>query len=280
MISYIGGKARIAPHLIVPNIPVDIEIYSEVFGGMFWTYFNMDLLKYPKLKKIVYNDFNPLNYNLFQCVQNPGKLKEAMMEIPCQKFGESVTPDVYKDQFLRFQSEIFNPGFKVSQHDYLVAAKYVYILAQVFSGSKPEKATFVDLKGKYRSKYLSFLDKLTKKDWVDHFISITDVENMDFEDFIDKYDGESTYFYCDPPYWKTEKYYANHEFSEEDHERLSISLKKIKGRFSLSYYYFVSLPRWFPENEYRWIKRNFAKASAAKKGVSQSIAEEILILNY
>ena len=64
-LSYIGGKSRIAPKLIIPNIPTDIEEFVEVFGGMFWTFFSMDLKLFPNLKKVVYNDFNPLNYNLF-----------------------------------------------------------------------------------------------------------------------------------------------------------------------------------------------------------------------
>ena len=70
MISYIGGKSKIAPQLIIPNIPNDIETYVEPFSGMFWTFFKMDLSKFNKLNKIVYNDFNPLNVNLFNCVKN------------------------------------------------------------------------------------------------------------------------------------------------------------------------------------------------------------------
>jgi site-specific DNA-adenine methylase len=69
VISYIGGKSRIAPKLIIPNIPMDIENFIEVFGGMFWCFFNMDLKKFPNLKNVVYNDSNPLNYNLFKCLQ-------------------------------------------------------------------------------------------------------------------------------------------------------------------------------------------------------------------
>ena len=65
MISYIGGKARIGKW-IREYIPEDIETYVETFSGMFWVFFNMDLTKYPNLKTVVYNDFNPLNANLFK----------------------------------------------------------------------------------------------------------------------------------------------------------------------------------------------------------------------
>jgi hypothetical protein len=79
-----------------------METYVETFGGMFWCFFNMDLSKYPNLKTVVYNDFNPLNYNLFQCVKNPTLLLEAINSIPCQEFGKENTPSVYKEQFVNF----------------------------------------------------------------------------------------------------------------------------------------------------------------------------------
>ena len=279
MISYIGGKSKIGKW-IVPFYPTDMETYVEPFSGMFWCFFNMYLEKYPNLKKVVYNDFNPLNYNLFKCVQNPSELQRVMDEIEVQQVGVIDTSIELKEKFNMFQSEIFGEGFKVGNCDYIVAAKYVYVLSQVFSGSKPETSSFIDLKGKYRSKYLAFRDKLSKPNWVDHFLKITDVENLDFQDVIEKYDSPSTYFYVDPPYWKTENYYSNHDFDRDDHERLAIALNKIQGKFSLSYYDFELLHDWFPETKNRWEKKEFAKAAAAKKGTKQNMGEELLILNY
>ena len=279
MLSYIGGKSKIGKW-IVDLYPQDMEVYLETFGGMFWCFYNMDLPKYPNLKKVVYNDFNPLNYNLFKCVQNPSELQRALDGIEVQQLGVSQTPILMKEQFTTFQAEVFNSGFTANVPDYDAAAKYVYVLTQVFSGSKPETSSFIDLKGKYRSKYLSFRDKLSKPDWVEHFLKITDVENMDFGDVITKYDSENTYIYLDPPYWKTENYYSNHDFDRQDHERLANVLHKVNGKFSLSYYDFELLHTWFPQPQYRWEKKSFAKAAAAKKGVKQNLAEELLIMNY
>jgi len=279
MLSYIGGKSKIGKW-IVPFYDKDMETYVETFGGMFWCFFNMDLKQFPNLKRVVYNDFNPLNYNLFKCIQTPERLLEEINNIPCQQKGEEVTDPIYKEQFNLFQSEIFNKDFKVGDTDYVVAAKYVYILTQVFSGSKPETSSFIDLKGKYKSKYLTFRDKLSKPDWIEHFLKITEVENMDFAEVIKKYDSPTTYFYVDPPYWKTENYYSNHDFDREDHERLAITLKGIEGKFSLSYYNFDILCEWFPKNDYFWQTKEFAKAASAKKGEKQNMGEELLIMNY
>lgn len=279
MLSYIGGKSKIGKW-IVDHYLRDMNTYVETFGGMFWCFYNMDLSEYTNLKRVIYNDFNPLNYNLFQCVQNPTELQRALDQIPVQQFGVQVTDQSYKTRFTEFQTEIFQSGLTINYPDYEIAAKYVYVITQVFSGSKPEKSNFIDLKGKYRSKFLAFRNKLSNPKWVNHFSRITHCENMDFQDVIEKYDSPSTYIYLDPPYWKTENYYSNHDFDRNDHERLATVLNSVQSKFSLSYYDFELLHDWFPEERFRWVKKQFAKAAAAKKGVKQNLAEELLILNY
>jgi DNA adenine methylase len=281
MLSYIGGKSKIGKW-IVPYYPKDMETYVETFGGMFWCFYNMNLKEYPNLKKVVYNDFNPLNYNLFQCIKNPEKLLEECEKLVVQKKGVFPTDSVCERQFVSFQAELFNENFSPKAYDYEVAAKYAYVLTQVFSGANPEKSKFIDLKGKYHSKFTSFKNKLSNLNYVEHFLKISDVENMDFEDVINKYDGPNTYFYVDPPYYIVGEgaYYSNHDFSRHDHERLANCLKNIEGKFSLSYYDFELLHKWFPDNEYKWEKKQFVKAAAAKKGTTQNFGEELLIMNY
>jgi DNA adenine methylase len=116
---------------------------------------------------------------------------------------------------------------------------------------------------------------------VEHFNRISEFRLGDFEDVIKEFDSPTTYFYVDPPYWKTENYYSNHDFDREDHERLADCLKGIKGKFSLSYYDFQLLNEWFPKEEYKWEKKEFAKAAAAKKGKTQNtINYELLIYLY
>lgn len=279
MLSYIGGKSKIGDW-IVDYYPKDMETYVETFGGMFWCFFNMELSNYPNLKRVVYNDFNKLNYNLFQCVNNPSELGKAMDQLQVQQKGVSVTPPQIKQDFKNYQQELFANDFVVGNCDYEVAAKYAYVITQVFSGSKPEKSNFIDLKGKYKSKFLTFRDKLRNPKWIEHFLKISHVENSDFQQVIEKYDSPSTYIYLDPPYWKTESYYSNHDFDRADHERLSVVLRAVQSKFSLSYYEFDLLHQWYPETQFRWERKKFPKAAAAKKGKKQNMAEELLIMNY
>ena len=279
MLSYIGGKSKIGKW-IVDYYPQDMETYVETFGGMFWCFYNMDLNKFPNLKTVVYNDFNPLNYNLFKCLENPTELLKAVNSIPCQEKGVENTPELYSILFQNYQQSLFSGDLVIKSPDYMLAAQYAYILTQVFSGSKPETSGFIDLKGKYKSKYLTFRDKLCNPKWLDKFLKITNVENLDFAEVITKYDSESTYIYLDPPYWKTENYYSNHDFDRNDHQRLAETLHNVVGKFSLSYYEFPLLHEWFPKTDYRWQTKEFAKAAAATKGKTQNKGTELLILNY
>ena len=285
MISYIGGKSRISS-FIIPYIPKDIETYVESFSGMYWVFFKMNLDDYPNLNKIVYNDFNKLNVNLIRCVSTDhNKLLEACEKVPVQlkRDDNTPTPSECEEFFNQSQKEIYSPDIIISgDPDYELASKYALVLSSIFSGSNPSGSKFIDLKGKYHSKFTSFMNKLRDVKWQRMFNSITIVENMDFQDVIEKYNGDKTYIYNDPPYYIVGEgsYYSNHGFTREDHERLAICLKSTKARWSLSYYYFDKLEEWFPRDEYRWVEKEFNKASGAKKGSAQSKGTELLIMNY
>jgi len=280
MISYIGGKARIGKW-IAPFIPKDTKIYVEPFSGMFWVFFNMDLAKYPDLEIVVYNDFNGLNANLMRCARDYDRLWAELAKYPCQQLGVVDTPPEYREIFNKCQKEVFADDLVIGENpDFELAGKYVYVLTQVFSGSKPEKSKYIDYKGKYRCKVLIFMDKLKNPKFREHFDKISFVDSNDFEDVINMFDSKDTFFYLDPPYWKTENYYSAHDFDADDHGRLCTILPKIEGKFALSYYEFPLLSEWLPKDKYTWESKGFAKAAAAKDGVAQNIGTELLIMNY
>jgi len=280
MISWIGGKSRISKW-INSYIPKDTEIFIEVFGGMMWDFFKMDLDEFSKLKTVVYNDSNKLNANLFRCVKHYDKLYNELLKYPYQQLGVKDTPIEHSEMFYKFQKEVFDTSLIIGDvPNFDIAAKYVVVVCQIFSGSKPETAKFMNYRGKYKSKVLIFMDKLKNDKYRKHFDKITHVEGEDFEKLIKKYDSKKTYFYCDPPYFRTEHYYSNHDFGLNDHERLANILKDMEGRFSLSYYDFPQLSEWFPKDEYTWKSKEFKKAAAAKAGVKQNSSEELLIMNY
>lgn len=276
MLSYIGGKSKIGTW-IRSFIPKDIEIYVESFSGMFWVFFKMDIPSFKNLKKVVYNDVNPLNVNLFRCLKDYNKLWEISKDIPIED----------SDLFESFKLEVFSEDVDLSEPNFEIAYKYAYIVSQVWSGTDPKRGNliknggYVSKKtGQYVSKFEIFRSKLIDPKWHRYFDSITDIESLDFEDVIKKYDSPKTYFYCDPPYFKTEKYYINHDFGIETHERLANTLSNISGKFGLSYYYFDKLDDWFPKSQYNWNSKEFVKTAMAVSGKPQTKGVEILILNY
>ncbi len=58
--------------------------------------------------------------------------------------------------------------------------------------------------------------------------------NMNYSEFTERLDRETTLFYLDPPYFGCENDYGKDMFAREDFERLAEQLATIKGRFLLS----------------------------------------------
>lgn len=269
MISWIGGKSRISSW-IIPFIPKNIETYIEPMSGAFWVYLKMDLGEYPQLSKIVYNDFNDYLVNLFMCCKDHENFHEYLQ---CYKSQD-------KELFYQFQKDLFEIKGEYEMPNFENAMKFAYLTSQVWSGISPSDGKYIDLKGKYRSKFDTFKDKLVNKSYVKNLDKITDFENLDFQKVIEKYDNEKSFFYVDAPYYNTEHYYSNGSFNKDDHERLALTLKNIQGKFAMSYYDFPQLSEWFPKDSYRWEQKDFAKASMAQSGKEQTKGTELLIMNY
>lgn len=274
MISYIGGKSRMAKW-ICEYIPNDIETYVEVFGGAFWVYVKGDINDKPNLKEVVYNDKNLFMANLFGCMREPKVFYERLSEVESQN---AATFKEFQTSLNTYALHLRNLELNECGMD--LAVKYAYVATQVFSGSKVLESKFVDLKGKYSSKYDALRNRLQKPEIQDKLKKITAVENLGYEELIKKYDSPTTFFYTDPPYWKTENYYSNHDFTINDHELLCKILTQIKGKFALSYYDFLDLRTWLPKNKYFWKQKEFAKAAGASKGKKQNKGTEVLIMNY
>ena len=71
---------------------------------------------------MVYNDFNPLNYNLFKNVRgsNYESFRELLNEEDCQGYKDeydATTVDDLTNKFKSYQKEIFAPGFKITEEN-------------------------------------------------------------------------------------------------------------------------------------------------------------------
>lgn len=208
--SWIGGKKSLR-ELIVSLFPLYYERYIEVFGGGGWVLFR----KPPGNDFEVYNDFNGLLTNLYRCVrEKPNELIDALYFV----LNSREDFDIVKEALVRD-----SPTSDVIRASYFYQLiRYSYASGLTSYGSQPHDmwSNFPLIEQAHRR-----LSKVV-------------VENKDFEKLIRQYDRPVSFFYADPPYFETEKYYKNvgeDGFKKEDHIRLRDTLMGIEGKFLLSY---------------------------------------------
>ena len=208
--SWIGGKKSLR-ELIVSLFPLYYERYIEVFGGGGWVLFH----KPPGNDFEVYNDFNGLLTNLYRCVrEKPNELIDALYFV----LNSREDFDIVKKALARD-----SPTSDVIRASYFYQLiRYSYASGLTSFGSQPHDmwSNFPLIEQAHRR-----LSKVV-------------VENKDFEKLIRQYDRPISFFYADPPYFETEKYYKNvgeDGFKKEDHIRLRDTLMGIEGKFLLSY---------------------------------------------
>jgi adenine-specific DNA-methyltransferase len=304
MISYFGGKAQMKD-FINPFFPKDMETYVEAFSGAFWCYWNMELEKYPNLKTVVYNDINTQMQNIFACAKDYNKcisvLEKQLSEGGLLHFDNSDT-DAYKKHFKelfnKLRDKYRNGEMNVNEApDYKTFIMYLFGRTSSFNSVEFGKGGFSGVTTTKRDgaklKLNSFLNKLKTEKFQNHLDKLTNIENMDFQDLIEKYDSEKTFIYLDPPYSMNDgdeegkrnnrlDWYGvdNEKYGASSHERLANVLKNTKAKWALSYYEFPQLSEWFPRDQYRWEEKEFFRSSASFSDKKDEKGREVLIMNY
>ena len=246
-------------------VPRHFKRFGEVFGGAMWFYIRSNW----KLEEVYYNDLDALMYNLFTCFKQYDKIIEGLKDIPALNEG------VFSDM-----KEVIKRSY--TPPDIEVAVAHIYLCTHIFSGVtgtlRNENLKMVDKQFKFKKMVdQACVKRLHKKDIRDKFDKLQTF-NLSYDEFIHKVDHEDLFLYLDPPYWKTESYYKEGNFNADDHEKLSHIIKNSKCKWMISYYDFPELHEWFPENRYKWVRKNYKKVSSNLK--KSNISEEVLIMNY
>lgn len=184
------------------------EKYIEVFGGGGWILFGKPLGNDHE----VFNDANSNISNLFYCVREHSEelIERLRYVLNCREDF---------DRLKHIISEKAEIGDVQRAADFYQLIRYSYASGCDSYG------------GKSHSMWSNFplIEQASRR------LQKVVIENKDFEKLISAQDSEMSFFYCDPPYYSTESYYNNVGFTSADHERLRDSLKKISGKFLLSY---------------------------------------------
>lgn len=204
-IGWIGGK-KLLRNEIIKRFPDNIGRYIEVCGGAAWVLFAKE--RHAELE--VYNDANGDLVNLFRCVKY--HCPELQRELSYMLNSRELFEDFKTQYNVRGMTDIQR------------AARF-FMVVKTSYGSDVRSYGCVK---KDVSVMVQYLTKIQER------LSRVVIENKDFESLIKVYDKPDGLLYLDPPYFGTEKYY-DAEFPKDDHKRLNEVLRRVKGKFILSY---------------------------------------------
>jgi DNA adenine methylase len=208
IIPWVGGKRRLADRLI-PLFPPH-TCYVEVFAGAAAVFF----MRPGAVDVEVLNDINGDLINLYRVVQH--HLEEFVRQF---KWALS-SREVFK------WLQLTQP---VTLTDIQRAARFYYLQQLAFGGKVQGQSFGTATTTPPGLNLLRIEEQLSAA----HLrLAGTWVENLPWEQCVEKYDRPHTFFYLDPPYWETEGYGV--PFPIAEYERMAERLRSIKGRAIVS----------------------------------------------
>lgn len=261
MFPYMGGKSK-QSKWIEGLFPENFNKYVEVFGGAFWVY----IMSRKIDTNAVYNDIDPMMYNLWLCI------KEYDTFIPILENMEPNNKDIFIDSRKKVR-ELMETVVKITKPDFDIVKPFIYWQTHSFSG---------DINGGMSkvNNHIGMLNRL-KKTSIQRKLDKITVENLSYDNLIEKYDNEDVLFYVDPPYYGREHFYGFHPFTVDDHEKLSLIIKNMKGKSLISYYRKPEIEELYSEDVFVYVEKEYKRSSSSvKQGTKKEKAVELIIKNF
>lgn len=208
IIPWLGGKRRLSDRLI-PLFPRH-ECYVEVFCGGAALYF---LRPMPAPCEIL-NDINGELVNLYRVVQH--HLEEFVRQFKWALSSRQV--------FKWLQQQPLEPLTDIQR-----AARFYYLQHHAFGG-KVAGQNFGTATTAPSVNLLRIEESLSAAHL--RLAAGTIVENLPWQECVERYDRAHTFFYMDPPYWKTEGYGV--PFGFEQYQAMAETMRRCKGRVMVS----------------------------------------------
>jgi DNA adenine methylase len=210
--AWIGGKRGLASRLVKMIADIPHQLYAEPFVGMGGVFFRRRQV--PRAEVI--NDRNGEVANLFRILQRhyPQFMDMLKFQVTSRR------------EFERLRA--CDPR---TLTDLECAARFIYLQRLAFGGKVTGQNFGVSRKGGARfnlTKLAPLLEDVHER------LSGVVIENLDWLDFIDRYDRPGTLFYLDPPYFGNEGDYGKALFGRADFVRMADRLAGLKGSFILS----------------------------------------------
>lgn len=217
LIRWAGGKGKQLNDLL-PLIP-EATTYVEPFGGGCSV-----LLNRAKSPIEVYNDLDGALVNLFEVVRGNESFDEFKRLLDYTPYS--------REEFTRCLT------FEGLADPVQRAVAFYTVINQSISGKRlARRGDWA--RGRLDNLADRWFQRQEKLGYIHDRIKGVQIECRDALDVIEEWDGDSTVFYCDPPYVldtrSKRKYYAV-EPGDEYHEKLVDVLLKVKGMVVLSGY--------------------------------------------
>lgn len=210
--AWIGGKRQLAARLVGMISAIPHVTYAEPFVGMGGVFFRRTAA--PKSEVI--NDRNGEVVNLFRILQRhyPQFMDTLKFQITSRR------------EFERLKA--CNPS---TLTDLERAARFLYLQKLAFGGKVKGQNFGISLGQSARFNLTRLAPML--EDVHERLAGVV-LENLNWPDFIDRYDRPGTLFYLDPPYFGSEDDYGKALFGRDQFAALAERLKRLQGRFILS----------------------------------------------
>jgi DNA adenine methylase len=247
-LSYIGGKTRIATKII--EIFPKHKTYVELFAGGAQVLFH----KEPSPVEVL-NDLDGEVVTFFRvCQLHHEELVRYMkfMVVSREWF------DLLLNQDPKFLTDIQR------------AARFFFLQKNAYGGLVRHRAFgySVEEPSRFNPERLPELIENTYQRLVR-----VQVENLPYQDILQRYDRPGTLFYLDPPYFGRKLYRFN--FSESDFKELAGPLRKVRGNFVLSLNDVPEVRTIFAGFKFRGIDLPYTVQAAPGK-----LFHELLITNF
>jgi len=213
---WFGGKKYLAKVIATRIAAIPHTCYAEPFVGMGGVF----LRRSRRPKSEILNDINGEIVNLFRVARDHPDALAAEFDLCIAA----------RDQFIRL---IETPPETLT--DIRRAARWTYLQRMSFGGKPAHLATPGQMGPSVHHPSRLSGPKMARLIRATHArLQGVHIEQLDWAQFIPRYDRPFTLFYLDPPYWGHETDYGRGVFTRNDFTRLAEMLRGIKGRFILS----------------------------------------------
>lgn len=218
-ITRYGGKYYMLNSL-KPLVNTEHLTYVEVFGGAAHLFFAKEVSEIE-----VYNDLDRGLVNFFRVLRENGEELHKKLQL---------TP------YSRSEFYYCMNNWRTESDSIEKARMYWVSIMQSFGGVGVSFGASIAVArrgmSQVVSKYLRYIDERIPEA-IERLRSVQ-IEDLDFEECIKKYDRETTLFYLDPPYLPEKRTTGGYEedMEYEDHVRLINLINNCKGKFLLSGY--------------------------------------------